>query len=273
MHRDASRAFFIGVAAYVAVACSGRFVPVDNAADASTPIVSDGAPPAPDTVPSLDAGDATKPGVGCASAPAGAFCVDFEAPGSLEKPLWTSVEGIGTGNRVILTTGNVFSGQHAATFEKDGQEACTFLRLVRSFPGRHTSFSARADVYTESNGYFLSIYSMVAANLSYNFLVRSTENEVFLTVQKYDGSSFSTAVEKAIPLDQKGYRQWLTIGIDFSRSGTLPEAIFSVGGKRELVALPSDFGVRDPSLRIGPYCVGSPTRLTVDNVFFDGKLE
>ena len=159
MDRNGSRGFFIGVTACVAVACSGRFVSLDNVADASAPVVSDSAPPGPDamppgpdTAPSLDAGDAATPGVGCASAPAGSFCVDFEAPGSLEKPLWTSVDGTGTGNRVTLTTANAFSGRQAAMFEKDGQEACTFLRLVRSFPGRYTSFSARADVYMEGNG-------------------------------------------------------------------------------------------------------------------------
>lgn len=189
-----------------------------------------------------------------------ALCVDFESSDALGPQLWTNAQAPNTAGTVSLDPSTARSAAQSARFDLlDAAAGCEYLRLLRIFPGTFSAWRARVSLLATREDYLLTLED--ASSRLVLFQLPDT-GHLRVTTQNLD-PNVAQSVELGLPV----FGRWLDVVIDVETQPS-PRLRVAVDGVMDAIvlALPSDFTVRNPAIGIGHFCSNEPSTLHVDDV-------
>jgi hypothetical protein len=206
---------------------------------------------------------------GCARYPGTTFCVDFDQPSPLTTPPWTENDALDTnpGGTIALTTSAPISAPNAARFMLAAStDNCSYLRLVKKFPGSFGGIVTRFDMRAEDSAVYYSLGVTINPSLRFTILVSlGIDKLVHLFVQRGD-STITEIGSDSVDLDLPWPGRWISLTLEYKSQPTKGVTLTIPGARPLFVSLPADFVASDPQLTIGPFCEGNLTRATFDDV-------
>lgn len=216
-------------------------------------------------------GEGGAPGAsGCARYPGATFCADFDGTNALAPPTWTENDALDPtpSGTISLTTTAPISAPNAARFELvKSMSTCRYLRLVKNLPGTFGGIVSRFDLRAEDPGVLFAMDVTVSPNLSFTILIAlGVDKLIHLFAQQNLNGNIAEVGGENVDLDVPWAGRWIDLKLEYRSQPTKSVSLTVPGARTLVVALPATFVATDPRVMIGPFCTGTLTRATFDDV-------
>ena len=216
-------------------------------------------------------GEGGGPGAsGCARYPGATFCADFDGTNALSPQTWTENDALDPtpSGTISLTTAAPISAPNAARFELVASGSnCRYLRLVKKLPGTFGAIVSRFDLRAEDPGVLFALDVTAGPNLTFTILLALGVDKLMrLFAQQNLNGNMTEIGGENVDLDVPWAGRWLDLTLAYKSQPTKSVSLTIPGARTLVVALPASFVATDPRMMIGPFCTGTLTRATFDDV-------